>query len=224
MCALLCLAQIVAGAANHNVVAMLNEVANAILEGKHFRTSVHEGNAVDGETRLEGCHLEQLIEHNVGIGFALQINNDTHAIAVGFIVDIADAINSLFVYQIGNALDELCLVDTVGNLAHHNLVVERTIFYIRTRAHNNATLTSFVGTSDTLHTHDVSTRGEVGGLDILHQSLNVYVGVVDIGHAAVNNLAQIVGGHVGGHTYGNTTRTIHEEIGDARWHDGGFLQ
>ena len=59
---------------------------------------------------------------------------------------------------------------------------------------------------------------------ITKTNIDSVIGATGIVITPVNNIAQIVGGHVGGHTYGNTTGTIHEEIGDARWHDGGFLQ
>ena len=47
---------------------------------------------------------------------------------------------------------------------------------------------------------------------MLHQSVGVYVGIVYIGAAAVNHLAEVVGGYVCSHTHGNTVASVHQQI------------
>ena len=113
---LLCLAQVILGAADDYVVAVLDEVLDAVLEGEYARTSMDEGDIVDAEGALQVGHLEQLVEHDVGIGVALHVNDDAHALAACLVIDIGDAVNLLLIAEHGNLLDELGLVDSIGYL------------------------------------------------------------------------------------------------------------
>ena len=58
---------------------------------------------------------------------------------------------------------------------------------------------------------------------MLHKALDGDVAVVDIGHAAVQHLAQVVGGHVGGHTDGDAVRAVDKQVGDLGRQHSGFL-
>ena len=89
--------------------------------------------------------------------------------------------------------------------------------------HNNASASCFVSTTYPLHAHNVATRREVGRFNVVHQLFDGNVGVVNVSHAAINYLAQVVCRNVSCHTYGNTTRTIHQKVGDACRHYAGFV-
>ena len=60
--------------------------------------------------------------------------------------------------------------------------------------------------------------------DELHQAISIDIGVVDIGTAAIDDLCQVVGRHVRGHTDGNTVTTIHQQIRHLGRHDGRLCQ
>ena len=74
--------------------------------------------------------------------------------------------------------------------------------------HHDAAATRHQRLPDTLVAVYDSTRREVGALDILYEILALDLGVVDIGAAGIDHLAQIVRRHVGRHTYGDTARTV----------------
>ena len=80
-----------------------------------------------------------------------------------------------------------------------------------------------IGALDALHAIDISAGGEVGRLDIAHEPGHLDVGIVDIGHAGVYHLAQIVRRHIGRHADGYAAGAVDEEVGDARRHHGGRL-
>ena len=90
--------------------------------------------------------------------------------------------------------------------------------------HHDTATTCLVGITHTLQTIDIGTCGEVGTRDILHQAVGVDIGVVDIGTAAVDDLSEIVGWHVGSHTYSDTVTTIHKEVWHLGRHDGGLFE
>ena len=62
--------------------------------------------------------------------------------------------------------------------------------------------------------------GKSGPGDEAHQLVDGDVGIVDIGDAGVDDLAQIVGRHIGRHADGDAAGAIDQEIGKARRQDG----
>ena len=65
--------------------------------------------------------LVQLIQDDLGVGILAHIDHDAHSLAVGLIVQVTDALDPLFLDQVGNVLNEACLVDHVGDLGHDDL-------------------------------------------------------------------------------------------------------
>ena len=188
VCPLLGLPQIVPCAADDHVVAVLHEVGDAVFQRKQARAPLDERDAVHTEAGLQGRHFEQFVQHHVGVGIALHVHHDAHAFAVGLVVDIADAVNLLVVHQVGNLLDELGLVHAVGNLRDHDFVVALSRLDFGACPHDDAAAPRLVGLAHALHAIDESPRGEIGRLDVFHQSVNVDVGVVDVGHTGVDDL------------------------------------
>ena len=91
-------------------------------------------------------------------------------------------------------------------------------------AHHHAAAPGQVGLAHAAHAVDVSARGEVRSLDVLHQFLDGDVIVVDVGHAGVYHLGEVVRGHVGGHAHGDAAGAVHQQVRYARGHHGGLLQ
>jgi len=53
----------------------------------------------------------QLVEHDLGRCVALQLDDDPHALAVGLVADVADALDALVLGGFGDLLDEAVLAD-----------------------------------------------------------------------------------------------------------------
>ena len=47
---------------------------------------------------------------------ALELDDDAHAVAVGFVAEIRDALDAFLAHQLGDLLDQRGLVDLIGNL------------------------------------------------------------------------------------------------------------
>ena len=221
---LLCLLQLILGAADGHVVTMLHEILHAVLERQQARTAIDQRDGVDRETALQCCHLEELVEQYVGIGIALAVHHDAHALPARLIVDIGHALYLVFVGQVGNILHQVGLVDPVWNLRHHNLIVGLAGLDLCLGTHHDAATPSGIGILHALQAIDIGSRGEVGAGDILHQPVHVDVGVVNVGTAAINHLIEVVGRHVGGHTHGNAVAAVHQQVGNLGRHDRRLLQ
>ena len=92
------------------------------------------------------------------------------------------------------------------------------------RAHHHTPATGLIRVAHPTDTIYISAGGEVRGLDISHQPLGVNITVVNIGHAGIDHLAQIVRRHVGGHTHGDARGTVDQQVRYTGRHHGRFLQ
>ena len=222
--AFLGLAQVILGAADNYVVAMLHEIRDAVAQCEQFGATLYQSNAVHGERSLERRHLEQFVHDHLSVGIAFYIHHDTHTFAVRLVVHVRNAFQLLLVGQLCNILNQLGLIYAIGNLREHDGVVSVATLDFAFGSHDDAPAAGFIGILYSLYAHDVGTRGEVGTLHPLHQLKAVKRGVVDEGDAGVEHLGEVVGGNVGGHTHGNTRSAVDQQVGYLCGHHGGFLQ
>ena len=142
--------------------------------------------------------------------------------ATAFIVDVGDALNLMLCGQIGDVGHEVGLVDAVGNLRDNDLVVLLATLNLSLGTHDNTSAPRLIGIAHALQAIDIGARREVGAWDILHQPVRINVRIVDEGAAAIDDLAQIVGRHIGGHTHGNAVAAVDQQVGHLRRHDAGL--
>ena len=88
----------------------------ACVEAQLPRLAVEHGQEDHGEALLHLRVLVELVEHDLRLRAALELDDDAHAVAVALVAHVADVVDDLFVHQLGDALDELGLVHLVGNL------------------------------------------------------------------------------------------------------------
>ena len=86
------------------------------LQGQHLRPAAVQRDHVGAEARLHRGEAPELVEHDVGDRVALQLDDDAHAVAVGFVAQVGDALDALLAHQLGDLLDQRRLVDLIGNL------------------------------------------------------------------------------------------------------------
>ncbi len=91
-------------------------------------------------------------------------------------------------------------------------------------SHDDASASRLVGVAHALQSEDVGSRREVGRLDVLHESVRVYVRVVDVCAATVDDLAEVVRRYIGSHADGDAVSSVHEEVRNLRRHYGRLLE
>ena len=218
------LAQVVTCTADYHFVTVFHEIFDQLLQVEQTWTAMNQSHVVHTERSLKHGHLVKLVEHHAGVGITLDVDDDTHTFAVGFVVHIRNAFDFLVVRQISDALDQLSLVHPVRNLGHYNLIVCRMRFDFGLGTHYHTSASGFVGIAHTADTINISSGREIRCLDVLHQAVYVDFIVIDVCHASVNDFTQVVCRHIGSHTYGDTRSTVHQQVRDAGRHDGRFLQ
>ena len=225
MGALLCLAQLVAGAAHHDVLLVDDVVVEDLLQREDARHAVDQRQVDDAEAGLQLGVLVELLQHDLGLLAALEVDDDAHALAVGLVVEAGDLCDLFLLDELGDLLDEAQLVDLVGDLGHDDaLLAAGALLDMRLGAHGDRAAAGLVGVADAGNAHDGAAGGEVRAGNDLHQLVELDVGVVDHRDGGVDGLAQVVGRHVGGHAHGDALGAVDQQVGEAAGQDLGLLE
>ena len=84
------------------------------------RHAADQGDVDDAEGGLHLGVLVELVEHDLGDGLALELDDEAHAVAVGLVAQVADLGDLLLLDQLDDVLDERRPVDLVGQLGDHD--------------------------------------------------------------------------------------------------------
>ena len=215
MGAFLGLGQFKARAACDYILAVLDKVLNQVLEIEQHGTSLDQRDVVDRERRLQLRQLEQFVQYDVGNHIVTQIVYHADTVLVRLVADVGDADNLAVLYKLGLLLDHSRLVDVVGHIVGNNHIAALRIGFNRgLGSDDDRAASGRKGLAHTVVAVDDAASRKVGRGDILHQALDRDVGVVDVGDAAVQHLAQIVGRHIGSHTDSDTVRAVDKQVRD----------
>src|SRR4029077_11480090 len=108
------LAEKVARASSDHLLAESDERGDDLAQGQLLRSATIQRQHVDAEARLQRGVAVELVEDNIGLGVALQFDDDAQALAVALVAQIGDTLDQFLADSLGDALDQLRLVDLVG--------------------------------------------------------------------------------------------------------------
>ena len=217
--------QIITCAAQNNITLVINVVHQCILQRKNFGHAIDQRQHIHAETRLQLRRLEQLIQHNLGHGILLELNDDVDAMTVGSVVDVADFGQFLVAHELAEFFKQTLTIHLIGNLFDNNgrfTVLAFDNFTLRTNRQRSTT--RFVGILDALAAHNDATRGEIGTRENCHEFFSGYFRVVKNHAGGVDCFAQIVRRNIRCHTNGNTIRAVDQQVREARRKNLRLLQ
>ena len=219
------LLQVVAGAADDHLAAVVHEAGQGRLEVEQHGTVVHHGQHVDAEAGLQRRVLVQTVDDDVRDGAALQVDDHADALAVGLVAQVGDAVDLVLIDQAGDLLHQRGLVEAEGDLADDDgLQALLALFHFQAAAHLHGAATGVVGVGQALARVDEAARGEVRALDHVHEVRDGALGIVQQHLQGVAQLAQVVGRDVGGHAHGDARRTVEQQVGHLGGQHRGLLQ
>ena len=194
-------AQQVDGAAGNDFLAVLYKGFEHLLEVEHPRLTIDQRHAVDAKNGLQLSLRVQIIEHDLAGFAAPQLDNDTHTVFVGFIPQLGDALDLLFLDQLGNAFDQPGLIQLIRQLRNDDGVLVRLVITdnLSPGTHINTPATGTVRLHDAGAAVDNGRGWKIGPLNVLHEPVNADIRVVQQRQAAIYHLPQIVRRDVGGH-------------------------
>ena len=222
--ALLGLAQVVARAPHDDVAAVLDEQPDELQQPQLLRLPPDDRQQDHPERFLHLRVLEKIVEDELRLFAALQLDHDAHAVAVAFVAHVGDAFDLLGLHQLRDALDQLGLVDLVGNFRHHDvLAVLPGLLDRRLGPHREAAASRLVGLLDSLTPRDVPARWQIRPRNQLHHFFQRGFRLFDHQHRGVNDLPQVVRRNVGGHAHGDAARAVHQQVRHSRRQHRGLL-
>ena len=221
---LLGLVEVVLGTTGHHVDLVIDVVLQHLTQRERARHTVNKRDVDDGEVRLQLRALIQVVQDHLRHHAALEVDDDAHALAVGLVAHVRDALDVLLVDLLGDALLQKALVDLVGDLRNDEALTAALadVLNVHLRAHGNGAATGLVGIANALGTHDDAAGGEVRSGEGLHELVRRDVGVVDHHADGLSHFAEVVGRHVGRHTDGDARRAVDQQVREARGEYGGL--
>ncbi len=213
---------------------MFDEQLQGALERQQTRLAAptfvgDQGQHLHAEGGLQRGVLVELVEHLLGLGAALQLDDDAHAAPVGFVAQVGDGINPLLPRQVRDAFDQAGFVDLVGDLGDNDAVAAaRHLFDVGLAAQDDAPLPGPVGLLNALLADNHAAGREIRPGDELHQEFDgdvvnrlVVVDEVDDGS---RQFFQVVRWDVGRHADGDAGGTVEQQVGQAGGEYGRLLQ
>ena len=110
------LLQVELGAAADDLAPVVDVVLQDGLERQRLGLAVDQGEHVQVERDLHRRVLEQVVQDAVRVGVALDLDVDAHAVAVGLVAQVGDALDLLGADELGDLLEQGGLVHHVGQL------------------------------------------------------------------------------------------------------------
>src|SRR5690625_980963 len=203
--------QLEAGASGDHIAAVFEVQAQYLAQRQQTRAAVDDADVVDREARLQLGVLVQLVEHQLRMGTTLQFEHDAHALAVGLVAQRTDVLDLLVAHQAGGRLDQRRLVHLVRDLADDDGDPAGTLLEAGSAPYPDAAAAGLESFPDAFAADDAAGR-EVRTLDVLHQPVQVDVGVVDHRDQATDDLAQVVRRDVGGHADRDAGSTVDDHV------------
>ena len=124
---------------------------------------------------LQRGELEQLVADDLGVGAALALDDEAHAVAAGVVVHVGDVGDLLLLHAVDDLIDDRGLEQLVGDLVDDDEgLVERAaarVFGLDVGAPADGDLAAAGGVAvdDAGHAADRAAGGEVGAGHDLHE-------------------------------------------------------
>ncbi len=223
---LLCLAQVVLRPPGQNFLLVGQILVNDLPQGQDpgLLLIVHQCQHDNAEAGLQSGLLKEVVQHHLGVGILFQLDDHPHTVAVGLVPQVGNAVQALVLDLLGNVLDELALVDLIGQLRNddpHPVLAEFLEF--RSGPHHHLAAAGGVGGADAAAAHDDAAGGEVRAGDVLHQIRQGGLRVIQHTDAGINDLRQIVGRDVCGHAHGDAGGAVDQQVGEAAGQHPGLF-
>src|SRR5690242_3552941 len=166
------LAQFILRAAPNHIDAVLDEILQKLNEAELPRLSADNGEQDHAKRFLHLRHLEELVEDNFRLLIALHFNHDAHPVAIAFVANIGHAFDLLVVDQLSDMLDQVLLVDLIGQLSDDDILsIFAALLDGSLRADLKAAAARFVSLLDAFAAVNVAGRRKIRTGNDLHNLL-----------------------------------------------------
>ena len=216
---LLRLAQPVLRPAGYDLYLVVDVVREGLGQVEGARHRVHQGEHVDAEAGLQRGLLVEVVEHDVGVCVALQLNDQPGLLIGRGVQHPADAVELARPDQIGDLLLDHLHRGLVRELGDDDAVADAALFDLGHRAHFDGAPPGPISVEDALAAQNEGAGREVRALDERHELVGCGLGVVQHVNGGVDHLAHVVRRDVGRHAHCDALRTVDEQVGEPSGQD-----
>ena len=219
------LAQQMDGAAGDDLAPVAQESLKRAFQVEQLGLAVDKGDHVDAESRLQLGLGVQIVQHDFAHFVLAQFDDDAQAVLVGLVPQFGNAFEFLFLDEFGDAFDQPCLVDLVGDFGDDNGFLAAVIVpqYFGAGAHVDNAAAGAIGLHDSGPAVDDARGGKIRPADVFHQTVDVEFRVFQQRDSAIDDFFQVVRRNIGRHAHGDAGRAIDQQIGNARRQNVGDL-
>ena len=216
---LLRLAQPEARAAHDDVELVGDPVPDEGVEAERARHVIDEREHVRREVVLQLGVLVEVVQHDLRDGVALEHDHEPLAGAARCLVaDVRDALHAAVLDELGDLQREVVGVDLVRQLSDDQADPVLDLLDVDDRAHRDRAAARPVRVLDALVAEDRRAGGEVGALDPRdeggEQLLLGRLGVGEVPHHTLGDLAEVVRRDVRRHADGDPGAAVREQVGE----------
>ena len=171
----------------------------------------------DAEGGLKRRLCKELVQHDLRIRVALELDDHTHTVAVGLVAQVADALEALILDLVCDIFEQLALVYLIRQLGNDyaGALFSAVLLKFGAGAHYYAALARFVSLSDAASAHDNASGREIRAGNVLHEVGNRRLGVFEQRDAGVYRLAEVVRRDIRRHADGNSGGAVDEKVREA---------
>ena len=207
------LVQQVLDAARNDVLAEARERRDEILQRQAFRTAAVDRQHVGAERRLQVGILVEVIQNDIGDRITLQLDDDANAFAVRFIPEIGDAFDLLVAHEIGDLFDQRALVHLIGNFGDdEGFAILADVLDGHAGAHDDRAAAFVIGRENATASENETGRREIRALNDLRKLVDADLGIVEVGDAGVDDLAEVMRRDVRRHADRDAASTVDEQV------------
>src|SRR5262249_7029351 len=161
--------QPVLGAPADDVDLVLDVDSHRVPQGQRAGHAVDQRHHVDAEAGLQGRELEEVVEHDVGVGVALELDHDLGVDAGRKVVDVADALELAAVHQLGDLGLYHRRTGLVWQLGDDDLHTAAGLLDLGPRPHADRPASRAIRVEDAGAAEDQRPGREVRAFDVLHK-------------------------------------------------------
>ena len=161
--------------------AVADELFQQLLERQRPRLAVDQRQEDQREGVLQRRELVELVEHDLGVGVALDLQDQPHRLfQIALVADRRDAFDLVVVDQIGDAFFDAVAGLLVGNFVDDDpLAVLAEVLDPAARADDDVAAAGVIALANPGPAADDAAGGKVGPRHDLHQLVDGDVGLVD---------------------------------------------
>ena len=218
MPAIACFAQLEYRAPRHHFAAMQEENADQLFQIAQLGLTINQRDRVHAKRILQLREFVKIIEHHFWHFAALELNHQTHARLVGFVLNVRNAFELFLMHQLSDTLLQRLFIHLIRQLIHDDglALAAINVFKMHLGTHHHAPTPCAEGLPHAARAIDNATRGEIGRRHDLNQLVNARIRVFQQMQASINHFIEVVRRNVGGHAHGDACGAVNQQIREFR--------